>query len=288
MIPESPEGGKKKRRKGQNKNRDQYSTRREPCENRLCKSFLNDSCTFGESCKFSHDVKAFIEKKPADIGEKCYNFDTFGKCPYNFACRFAKAHIKEVDGKTVNVVIETEVPPSSRNINSLSTENLQLLRKHKYNFNKAVKATKEAQAFVDKIVKENVEKNNSCKKQRSGDSESEAVPDSITTTQGSGEPVAIETSENDKDAEKPGTAEPGKKEREDNSNGTTNGGSGQPVGSLTNEDEFTIKPGEKKTIDFNNKLYLAPLTTVSISIRSMSPSPSLCCRLFKCLLVVFM
>lgn len=33
-----------------------------------------------------------MASKPADIGEHCYLYDTFGKCGYGLACRFAKAH----------------------------------------------------------------------------------------------------------------------------------------------------------------------------------------------------
>lgn len=35
-----------------------------------------------------------------------------------------------------------------------------------------------------------------------------------------------------------------------------------PAGAITNEDVIALKPNEKKKIDFSNKLYLAPLTTV--------------------------
>lgn len=31
--------------------------------------------------------------KPADVGEHCYLYDTFGKCHYGLSCRFARAHI---------------------------------------------------------------------------------------------------------------------------------------------------------------------------------------------------
>ncbi|XP_076472374.1 tRNA-dihydrouridine(47) synthase [NAD(P)(+)]-like [Babylonia areolata] len=36
----------------------------------------------------------------------------------------------------------------------------------------------------------------------------------------------------------------------------------KPVGCVTDEEEIRLKPREKKLIDFSNKLYLAPLTTV--------------------------
>ena len=39
-----------------------------------------------------HDIAEYMASKPADIGESCYLYDTFGKCGYGLACRFAKAH----------------------------------------------------------------------------------------------------------------------------------------------------------------------------------------------------
>lgn len=52
----------------------------------------NKECTFGDKCRFSHNVEEYMASKPADIGERCYLYDTFGKCGYGLTCRFAKAH----------------------------------------------------------------------------------------------------------------------------------------------------------------------------------------------------
>lgn len=52
----------------------------------------NGECKFGDKCIFYHDVAEYLANKPADIGERCYLYDTFGKCEYGLACRFAKAH----------------------------------------------------------------------------------------------------------------------------------------------------------------------------------------------------
>lgn len=52
----------------------------------------NRECPFGDKCHFHHDVAEYLATKPADIGESCYLYDTFGKCTYGLSCRFAKAH----------------------------------------------------------------------------------------------------------------------------------------------------------------------------------------------------
>lgn len=52
----------------------------------------NRECPFGDKCHFHHDVAKYLASKPADIGDSCYLYDTFGKCTYGLMCRFAKAH----------------------------------------------------------------------------------------------------------------------------------------------------------------------------------------------------
>ncbi len=51
-------------------------------------------CNYGENCRQSHDIKAWLEKKPNDINTTCYVFRTFGKCPFGLNCRFSSDHIK--------------------------------------------------------------------------------------------------------------------------------------------------------------------------------------------------
>ncbi|XP_067936907.1 tRNA-dihydrouridine(47) synthase [NAD(P)(+)]-like [Watersipora subatra] len=224
---------KKKRNRGQNKQREKFSNQRRDPADRLCKSFLCDTvCTYGDTCKFSHDVADFLSKKPEDISGSCYNFKHLGKCPYSFACRFGKNHIKEIDGEFKN--IEQSAIVNGRSVNNLSKDNLILLRKHKYDFTRAESATEDARAIVQKITKRNFELN-CVKKKDIASVQNESIADN------SSEEMVTKAQE---------TLSP-------NGNLETSN-----VGPITNEDEFTIKPKEKKTIDFKNKLYLAPLTTV--------------------------
>lgn len=34
---------------------------------------------YSSRCRFSHDLEAYLAAKPADIGNRCVNFDLFGK-----------------------------------------------------------------------------------------------------------------------------------------------------------------------------------------------------------------
>jgi len=52
----------------------------------------NRECPFGDKCHFHHSVAEYLATKPADIGESCYLYDTYGKCGYGLCCRFAMAH----------------------------------------------------------------------------------------------------------------------------------------------------------------------------------------------------
>jgi tRNA-dihydrouridine synthase 3 len=38
-------------------------------------------CTFGDSCKFNHDIPAYLALKPADLPGRC-PFDSAERCPY--------------------------------------------------------------------------------------------------------------------------------------------------------------------------------------------------------------
>lgn len=85
-------GPPRKKQRGQNRNRPR--DKRVPPSERLCPSMkVNLTCSFGEDCHFSHDVEAYMVRKPPDIGERCVLFELYGECPYGLECRFGKSHI---------------------------------------------------------------------------------------------------------------------------------------------------------------------------------------------------
>ncbi|KAF8771808.1 tRNA-dihydrouridine(47) synthase like protein [Argiope bruennichi] len=139
-------GPPKKKLKGQNKHRPR--NQKTPRSDKLCfKIGLEGSCPFGDSCCYSHDVETYLAKKPPDIGSTCYLYRTYGKCPYSFSCRFASDHIK--DGK--NMILE-EILANYKDrdlfVNTL-TKNLQIsLRKRNYDFKKSDEAFKNFNATV--------------------------------------------------------------------------------------------------------------------------------------------
>lgn len=93
-------GKKKMKVKGRNKQRPVTHIK---SKDKLCPTiFQEKECSFGEKCKFSHDVKGFMESKPKDIGSHCFMFETYGKCPYGLACRYGSKHISEDFKNIVN------------------------------------------------------------------------------------------------------------------------------------------------------------------------------------------
>ncbi|KAI9467582.1 tRNA-dihydrouridine(47) synthase [NAD(P)(+)]-like protein [Coemansia sp. RSA 1290] len=80
-----PEPGKKQKKQKRN---------RRPVErDNLCRKIaLGEECPFGDTCKSSHDIQAFIASKPKDLEGTCVLFDKFGKCSFGVRCRFSSSH----------------------------------------------------------------------------------------------------------------------------------------------------------------------------------------------------
>lgn len=83
-----------------------------------------------------------MASKPADIGESCYLYDTFGKCAYGLSCRFAKAHttpdFKTMENTDLVKAYEARNPVK----NSLSKDLQNRLRKHLVAFKKSAEYLK--------------------------------------------------------------------------------------------------------------------------------------------------
>ncbi|XP_066192164.1 tRNA-dihydrouridine(47) synthase [NAD(P)(+)]-like [Sylvia atricapilla] len=136
---EEKEKPEKKRARGQNKSR--------PCmkpnsyeQSRLCPSVTQGCaglCHFGPRCRFLHDVSEYLAAKPADLGQRCVLFDTFGRCPYGVTCRFGRAHLGDGHQNLVNAALAQQWEGKLLVRNSLSKELQQQLRKRKFSFQKA-------------------------------------------------------------------------------------------------------------------------------------------------------
>lgn len=137
----------KKRRRGQNKHRPRAA--RLAFSKMLCPS-LHDlrtppdancatplSCPFKEKCRYTHNIAKFMSEKLPDIGERCYVFETYGKCPYGASCRFGSGHMTS---DFVNVVKEGVYDPAhlpGQTQNLLSKQLQERLRKKQLVFERS-------------------------------------------------------------------------------------------------------------------------------------------------------
>ncbi|KXZ47992.1 hypothetical protein GPECTOR_31g355 [Gonium pectorale] len=58
----------------------------------LCTNFALGRCTFGDGCRFSHDLAAYLRSKPADLPGACPWAALGVPCPYGVTCRYARKH----------------------------------------------------------------------------------------------------------------------------------------------------------------------------------------------------
>ena len=136
--PQPPPAKKQKKQKqrGQNKHRPRTKV---PFSEQLCPSVYlftsghEQACRFGNSCKYIHDLDSYLAVKPPDIGDQCYMFNRFGRCPYGLACRFSSTHISSSHENITNELLyDASRPRSVRNV--LGKELQEKLRKRKLLF----------------------------------------------------------------------------------------------------------------------------------------------------------
>ncbi|NWW16364.1 DUS3L synthase, partial [Falcunculus frontatus] len=218
---EEKERPEKKRARGQNKSR--------PCmkpncyeQSRLCPSVTQGcagQCHFGPRCRFLHDVSQYLAGKPADLGQSCVLFDTFGRCPYGVTCRFGQAHLGDGHQNLVNATLAQQWEGKVLVRNGLSKDLQQQLRKRKFSFQRA-------EEFLRGLHR------GKGGKAMGGSTE---VSNCTAAREGLGDSP--------------------------NSRGAEDAPSIPTLGPLTDEDITKLRPCEKKKLEIQGKLYLAPLTT---------------------------
>lgn len=127
-----------------NKNRPIF---KETFGEKLCRLLVDgdaDAKCDRENCKFLHDVSAYMDSKPPDLGDRCPIYSTKGFCMFGLTCRFANCHLSE-DKKNLNSAMRS----FERGLN-LSVEVQNQLRKKKYDFSEADSVLKEVQEGVIK------------------------------------------------------------------------------------------------------------------------------------------
>ncbi|CDS12292.1 hypothetical protein LRAMOSA04487 [Lichtheimia ramosa] len=225
-------GDNEKKRNKRGANKGQRGKKRIVDEVKICKMLAADQeCIFKEECRFSHDLKKYLETKPADLGDRCIQFDLFGVCRHGYKCRFLKAHM-DGDGNLIKIEELIKKNPVYTT-NGISPETQKALMKGKYEFPKANAFLKELEAEAELANQPGAQK-----KRKIDDVEPEE-----------------ETKENKVEAETKPSTESSKPEI-DADLPDVDMNVEPKVGPIDEERPY------KKLIDFRNKTYLAPLTTV--------------------------
>uniref|UniRef100_UPI0023EA7D93 tRNA-dihydrouridine(47) synthase [NAD(P)(+)]-like n=1 Tax=Agelaius phoeniceus TaxID=39638 RepID=UPI0023EA7D93 len=293
---EEKERQEKKRARGQNKSR--------PCmkpncyeQSRLCPSVTQGcagQCHFGPRCRFLHDVSQYLAAKPADLGQRCVLFDTFGRCPYGVTCRFGQAHLGDGHQNLVNASLVQQWEGKLLVRNGLSKELQQQLRKRKFSFHKAEEFLRGLRAGKGgKATGSSTEVSN-CTDPQEGLRDSPVLqeqgedprPEALQGSRGAEDAPksevlqgsrgaedapkseVLQSSQGAEDAAKPevlqssrGAEDAPRPEVLQSSQRAEGAPSIPTLGPLTDEDITKLRPCEKKKLEIQGKLYLAPLTT---------------------------
>lgn len=222
------ESGKQKRnrkQRGQNKKRPRDA--RQDDSEKVCLSVLKgQACPYGEGCKFSHDLKAFMATRPTDISEVeggCPNYRATGYCIFGAMCRLGSCHISKTGENLCKEAPPTgcengggggttTATPSSSNVHVLPKDVQIQLRKNTYPFQ--------------------------CKRHYEGDKKNKGKEKESSCKDGNGD---ISEPLEEQNADDPAVA----------------------VIATNSASSFTpLELKTKKLVDFSNKVYVAPLTTV--------------------------
>ena len=138
-------GGHKTDSRDNRDNKKETGRNKKPRENhkptdfadRLCTSVIRGiPCTYPK-CDYSHDPLDYLSRKPTDIGPICYQYVTYGLCNNGIMCRYGTQHIDYATGQNQRRPTEEGgVIEREESSNVLKKDIQVLLRKKKYPFTK--------------------------------------------------------------------------------------------------------------------------------------------------------
>jgi tRNA-dihydrouridine synthase 3 len=192
----------------------------------LCRAVAaGGACNFSETCKYSHDVDDYMKRKEKDLGDACPLFTAFQYCRYGVTCRFARAHTAQADGTHRNV---DERPADER-----SVEDPTML--HETNaLTDAVRMQLRKNTYPFASAQQN--KKNKFQKGKPQNRNQEKAEQAAAAAAEGSEDVQAEVEEVVVQETKPAIDD-------------------------VEKSESPLLP-ERKPVDFNRKIYVAPLTTV--------------------------
>jgi tRNA-dihydrouridine synthase 3 len=180
-------------------------------------------------------------------------YDTYGECPFGLSCRFGSTHVK-LNAETnsyENLVDQDKKILNKKGLiyNILNSDLKTKLWKRKYNFSLSDKIVK----IVDGYVHSNRETVAPLKyNQNKGILQKKFISEDQNSNYNNNLPKTEEKNDTQQNQENKNEIKPPNQQNNNN----------KKIGHVTDEDLIKLRTCEKKNIDWKNKLYLAPLTTV--------------------------
>ena len=227
--------GKQKQKKNRHKKnvKNSFKRGREQTlsDMKVCKSLMvGEPCAFGKDCKYSHDMKEMLSIREEDIQEVqggCPRFHQFGNCPYGLSCRVGACHLNLATGENLTKEMNEAYEDSIKN--HVSYEIMTKLRKDMYPF-----------------VCKRYQKGQKKKRNNDRNAEKEA------------EKAKAEVEAEAKEAAQDGSLDVGEHKKEEAPKVPDADAAEDPA-----PVDLSPLPNKiRKLIDFRNKVYVAPLTTV--------------------------
>ncbi|WJX42486.1 tRNA-dihydrouridine(47) synthase [NAD(P)(+)] [Trifolium repens] len=287
---------KSKRQLKRERRQDQKSTKNLCPE--ISKSGDVNSCRYQDKCRFSHDIEAFKAQKPGDLEGECPFLKSEGSCPYGLSCRFLSTHEEGKPLSSNGLEKRSEVNGFSKDVQKLLWKNkmtypkadaklkaLGLFSKPKVNNlenkdggGKCVQSDENGSCAVASELENNdgVDKchlsddDGSCGVDADPGSKLECSAevkkdDGITRELESDIICPLKRRKTEENCEDVGTENEGVSVVDQNVDGSCIKSEPEAgTEAITPETDPSLKlhSREKKLIDFREKLYLAPLTTV--------------------------
>ncbi|KAH8377585.1 hypothetical protein KR093_006142, partial [Drosophila rubida] len=239
-------GGKKERKRGQNKvsriikDHESPIFNPIPSQNRpvfkderfshLCHSLIDGPggapCAL-QNCRYVHDLDAYLAAKGEELGSECYVYATKGYCSRGVTCRFAKSHTN-AEGRNLKAPHYDE-RTAATTCNGISAELQVRLRKHDYDFGRSKEVIKLAEKLRDERKQVEQEKKQQDTKE-STQEEKQQVTEEVK------QEIPVDAAQQEQRT--------------------------APIGSAIDDSTSGRDAPRKPVIDFREKLVLSPLTTV--------------------------
>ncbi|UJR09599.1 hypothetical protein I4U23_013834 [Adineta vaga] len=259
---------KKKKFKGQNRKHLEINARSSSHYNnhQLCFFVIRgglENCPYQANCKHSHDLTSYLSKRLADVHLPCYMFETYGQCLFGILCRFGQSHIDPVTGQ--NIIVPRPNQLYVESLNKYPPMLKHLLRRKKYNYTLADRLVRIANKEITKanvakrnnpsVVEEEKNDQQHHDDQDVGEKEDRSLVDIYYSA------LQTETNGNQQE-QKEVEKNTDEQEEQQQQQQSVRPVPYRTLGTITDADMIRLKPREKVRIDFNRRLYLAPLTTV--------------------------